>query len=126
MWTDGNGSALTDPCGDSNLLQTHICVPGQMATWGVFTWTGTWDGEPLRVVVQSGYQLAGSGWQEERLLSSDQADDAQGCDQLAVLITQNRSPGSEASQPRPTWSPLSARVERSSRDPAATPLPCFC
>jgi len=93
VWTDGNGSALTDPCGDSTLLQTHICVGGDKSTWGVFTWNGSWEGDPMRVVIQSGYQLAGSGWQEESLLASDQTDDAQGCNQLAVMITENRQPG---------------------------------
>ncbi len=95
VWTDGTGSPLADPCGNSSLLQTHLCAPGQSATWGRFTWTGTWDGDPLRVVVQSGYQLAGSGWQEENLpvVQADQNDNAQGCDQLAVAIIQHRHPG---------------------------------
>lgn len=93
-WTTGADVSTADGCTDPTLLD-QACVPGDKTTWAKFSWTGTWDGEPIQVLIQSGYQLAGSGWAEESLpaLASDQSDDAQGCNQLAVIVTQNRKPG---------------------------------
>ena len=87
-WTGGNGCTNVT-------LRSQACVPGNPASWAKFTWNGIWQGEALQVVIQSGYQLAGSGWSEETLpaVLADNDDEAQGCDQLAVTVTQNRKPG---------------------------------
>lgn len=93
-WTDGNGAPKANGCTTAS-LQAQKCVAGSPASWAKFVWIGTYQGEPLRVTIQSGYQLSGSGWQEESLpaAQADNDDDAQGCNQLAVIITQNRDPG---------------------------------
>lgn len=95
-WTDGNGSpAPANPCTNTTLLN-QICTPGSLASWAKFRWAGTLDGEPFVVVIQSGYLLAGgSGFAEDALpaASAENDDSAQGCDQLAVTINQQREPG---------------------------------
>lgn len=93
-WTTGAGVAVGDGC-TSLALRNQVCTPGMPATWAKYTWTGTWAGAPLTVTVQSGYQLSGSRWAEDGLVAAqaDAEDRAQGCNQLAVLITQSRKPG---------------------------------
>lgn len=94
-WTTGSGGTASDGCTDV-LARSLKCSPGSPSSWARFTWTGTLAGKPLRVVIQSGYQLSSSsGWSEDALSTStaDQNDTAQGCDQLAVTISQSRRPG---------------------------------
>lgn len=92
-WTNGNGASTGNGC--TGPLFDQVCTPGSPASWGRFTWNGNYSGEPLSVVIQSGYQLSGSGWAEESLsaVTADNNDQAQGCGQLAVIVTQNRKPG---------------------------------
>lgn len=98
-WTDGTGATVGNGCSDT-ALQAQVCTPGNQASWGRFTWTGTWQGMPLKVVIQSGYQLPApgpaspGGWPEDTLpaAQADTDDGAQGCDQLVTLVTQNRRP----------------------------------
>jgi len=94
-WTDGNGASAVNGCTDPT-ASSRICVPGSLASWAKYTWIGTWQGAALKVVIQSGYSMTGTtGWSEDTLATSTAtADDRkQGCDQLAVVITQNRKPG---------------------------------
>lgn len=93
-WTNGAGTAVASGC-SSTALQHAACVPGNSATWAVYTWTGSWQGASISVTVQSGYQLSTSGWAEDGLQASstDTDDSAQGCDQLAVIVHQSRRPG---------------------------------
>lgn len=93
-WTDGIGTAKANGCTDAG-LRSQVCVPGTKASWAKYAWNGTWQGEPIRVEIQSGYEITGSGWQEESLpaVAADADDGADGCDQLAVTISQNRKPG---------------------------------
>lgn len=93
-WTTGAGISTSNGCTDST-LRSQTCKPATPSSWARFTWAGTWSGAPLRVVIESGYSLAGSGWSEDALpaAQADATDQAQGCDQLAVTVTQNRKPG---------------------------------
>lgn len=94
-WTTGTGLGVANGCTDTT-LRNQVCTPGTPASWARYTWAGTWQGEPLRVEIQSGYLLsATTGWAEDTLTSAkaDADDKAQGCDQLSVVITQNRKPG---------------------------------
>lgn len=94
-WTTGAGAATVNGCTDST-APTRVCVPGSTSTWAKFTWNGTWQGAALKVVIQSGYALTGStGWTEDALPAAAASSDdlQQGCDQLSVVITQNRTPG---------------------------------
>ncbi len=96
-WTDGTtpGNSVTADCSTSTTLN-KTCTPGSSTSWARYTWSGTYQGQALKVEIQSGYALAGSGFPEESLAGA--AADAgnvapQGCDQLAVIVTQNRKPG---------------------------------
>lgn len=97
-WTNGNDVTTTaNGCTDTTVRDAP-CIPGDTSSWAKFVHTGTWQGEPIKVTIQSGYRLdAGTGadWSEEDLaaVQADNLDDAQGCYQLAVVITQNRDPG---------------------------------
>lgn len=94
-WTDGNGNAVGNGCTDA-ALRNQVCSPGSLASWARFTWTGSLEGQPLSVVIQSGYVLsASSGFPEDSLPAAalENNDSAQGCDQLAVIINQQRQPG---------------------------------
>lgn len=93
-WTNGDGVATASGCDDAT-LRAKTCVPGDTSSWAKFAWTGTWDDMPLSVTIQSGYSLAGSTWAEDSLAASqaDATDSAQGCDQMAVVVSQSRDPG---------------------------------
>lgn len=95
-WTDGASPAATvaADCTSAATLD-KTCTPGNSATWAKYTWTGTYQGQALKVQIESGYALAGSAFPEENLpgVAADVADSAQGCDQLAVIVTHNRKPG---------------------------------
>ncbi len=93
-WTDGAGTSTGNGCTDTT-LRNQVCAPAT-SSWARFTWEGTMDGKPLTVVIQSGYLLTGTtGFSEDALpaAAADSGDSAQGCDQLAVLVTQQRKPG---------------------------------
>ena len=94
-WSNGAGTPAGASGCSSSALQLATCKPGDQSTWAVFAWSGSWQGTALSVRIQSGYSLSGSGWAEDTLPAStaDAADDKQGCDQLAVVITQSRKPG---------------------------------
>jgi Flp pilus assembly protein TadG len=94
-WTTGTGAGAANGCTDAS-ARAQVCTPGDQASWARFSWTGSMDSKPLTVTIQSGYTLSsGSGWSEDGLATSiaDQDDMAQGCDQLAVTISEARSPG---------------------------------
>jgi hypothetical protein len=94
-WLKGDGSpAGADGCTDV-VLRSKVCVQGTTSSWAKFTWSGTLGGLATSVTIQSGYQLSTtSGWAEDTLTASsgDQNDQAQGCNQLAVIIKQSRRP----------------------------------
>lgn len=98
VWTDGNGYGVSAGCSDPVLL-AKPCKPGDKTTWVDFKWTGSYQGKPLVAEIQGGYQLptavAPSSWREDNTTAAlaDADDTAQGCDQLAVTITQTRKPG---------------------------------
>ncbi len=96
-WKDGVGASVANAggCTDPTLLG-RVCVPGTTSSWLSYAWTGTYQGTALKVTIKSGYALSSaSGWQEDSLPAATtfQDDSAQGCDQLAVMVTQNRKPG---------------------------------
>jgi hypothetical protein len=90
-WTRGTGTGVGDPCA-SGALNSVQCDPANLATWAVYQGTST---DPnVTVTIKSGYQLADGGFSEEALASLAADGSASGgCDQLAVIITQTRSPG---------------------------------
>jgi Flp pilus assembly protein TadG len=94
-WKTGTGAAAPDGC-TNVVARGQLCTPGSKSSWARFVWTGSLAGKPLTVTIQSGYQLSStSGWSEDTLAVStaDQNDTAQGCDQLAVTISESRAPG---------------------------------
>lgn len=94
-WSDGLGAPKASGCTDTTLRRAK-CVPGNQASWARYDWSGASGGLTLTVRIQSGYQLAGSGFAEDSLAAStsDPGDPTrQGCDQLSVIVTQARRPG---------------------------------
>lgn len=93
-WTDGTGAAKGNGCTDAT-LRAQTCTPGSPASWARWTWSGTYQGAPLSVAVQSGYLIPAGVWGEDNLPASlaDADDTAQGCDQLSVIVSQSREPG---------------------------------
>ena len=92
-WTNGNGTATADGCSDAALTGAK-CIPGQPASWA--RWTGTAMEGSLSVRIQSGYLTSEGGWPEESYkgYALDQGNPVeQGCDQIAVILTQSRDPG---------------------------------
>ena len=94
IWTNGVGTTTANGCTDAT-YRAQKCLPGTASSWARFTWNGTYQGTAFKVVIQSGYDLATSGFKEETLpaTTADQDDHQQGCDTLAVTITENRKPG---------------------------------
>ena len=96
QWANGTGGGTGNGCTDAT-LRSKVCIPGNQASWARFTWSGTWQGQPLSVIVQSGYTVPGAGstWAEDALPAAiaDNDDQAQGCDQLAIIVSQTRQPG---------------------------------
>lgn len=94
-WRDGTGTAVGNGCTDP-ALRNLVCSPTDLSTWARWTWTGTSRGVTLDVAIESGYDLAADHWPEDSLpaTTGDDGDAAQqGCDQLAVTISQRRRPG---------------------------------
>lgn len=96
-WTNGNDVAVpsANPCTDP-VYQAQSCTSGDLATWAKFSWTTTLDGAPFNVVIQSGYLTStSSGFSEDSLpaASAENDDSGGGCNQLAVLINQQRTAG---------------------------------
>ncbi len=93
-FTNGAGGAVTNPCANLTLLN-QTCVPTPAdpshATWA------RWDttlGATINVQIRSGYALPDPAFPEDQALVGDNggASDA-GCDQLAIIIRESRSPG---------------------------------
>jgi hypothetical protein len=94
-WTNGLGTSTGNGCSDV-ALRNRTCSPTDKTSWAKFHWADTWQNMPLEVTVESGYDLAGNTWSEDSLPASsgDTGDSAQqGCDHLAVTVTQSRKPG---------------------------------
>jgi len=101
-WKSGTNVTLANGCTDDS-LRTKVCKPGDLSTWVKYMWAGTWSGVPLTVTIQSGYAIplgapappGEPSWSEDALAAAqaDTEDNAQGCNQLAVVITQHRQPG---------------------------------
>jgi len=93
-WSDAAGNAKASGCTDTT-LRAQTCAPGNATSWARFTWSGSYQGAPLSVAIQSGYQIPVGVWGEDNLPASldDADDDADGCDQLAVIVSQSREPG---------------------------------
>jgi len=93
-WTDGAGNNTASGCTNAT-LRAQTCTPGSTTSWARFTWSGDYQGAPLSVAIQSGYQIPTGVWGEDNLQASldDATDGAQGCDQLAIIVSQTREPG---------------------------------
>lgn len=95
-WTNGLGVAQLNGC-TTAALTNATCADGVQASWGRYTWNGTWQGTALQVTIQSGYNLPDPAFVEDSLSSAtqtvNQSDGHQGCYQLAVIVRQNRKPG---------------------------------
>ncbi|GAA2116241.1 hypothetical protein GCM10009843_06330 [Nocardioides bigeumensis] len=94
-WKNGLGAASTSGCTDAS-LRKKACKPTDKSTWAVWTWSGESGGASFDIKIESGYTFTGSGWTEDSLpaSSSDTGLASQaGCDQLAITITQSRTPG---------------------------------
>lgn len=89
-WSRGNGTAVTDPCA-TDALDAVTCT-ADLSTWAVFQGTST---DPdVDVTIKSGYLLSDGGFPEESLPSlTGDGSASGGCDQLAVIVTERRSPG---------------------------------
>lgn len=94
-WKNGLGASVGNGC-TATALRRLVCTSTDKSTWAVYNWSGSWQGTPLSVRVESGYSLTGGVWPEDSLpaSSSDTGDSALGgCDQLAVTISESRRPG---------------------------------
>lgn len=97
-WTDASATPASFEDGCASELMDEQCIPSDPSSWARFTWTGDYQGEPVAVTIQSGYSLTsaeGSAWREESLpaVLADNEDEAGGCFQLAVIVSQERDPG---------------------------------
>lgn len=92
-WQNGLGVSTADGC-TNTALRNLVCDPLNKTTWARWRWTGTHKGVDLTVTIESGYDLAANTWQEDSLAAtSGDNGDAQGCDNLAVTVSQSRDPG---------------------------------
>ena len=96
-WSNGLGAGTGDGC-NTIALRNITCKPGDKSSWAKWHWAGTVDGVGLDVTIESGYDLTltANQWTEDSLSATtgDTGDPAyQGCDHLAVTITQSREPG---------------------------------
>lgn len=97
-WKDGDGNAVAGGCtsGPSGTF-SRVCspaAPGSRASWARFEGTA---GSRTQVWIQSGYLLTeGGNFPEESALPALRNDvgkaSQRGCDQIAVIVTQRRSP----------------------------------
>lgn len=96
-WSNGVGTATANGCADTS-LRNKACRPTDKTSWARWHWAGSSGGVTLDVTIESGYDLSAPAnqWTEDSLpaTSGDNGDPAyQGCDHLAVTITQSRRPG---------------------------------
>lgn len=92
-WSDGVGTPTLDGCTDTTLYY-QPCLPGDPTSWARFE--GTASSGRITVRIQSGYDLSDGNFAEETIsaLQADAGDsDQQGCDQLAVIVSETREPG---------------------------------
>jgi hypothetical protein len=95
-WKNGLDAPVANGCADV-ALRNKTCKPGK-DSWAKWSWTGTTGGVTVTVTIESGYDFTATGnqWREDSLgaSSGDNGDAAyQGCDNLAVTISQSRDPG---------------------------------
>lgn len=97
VWNTGNSILVADnsadsPCTPGSIKQSASCVPGDLSTWAWYS--GTAAGGRIAVDIKSGYRVSDGGFPEEATIAGDTGDPAQnGCDQLAVIIEETRTPG---------------------------------
>lgn len=89
-WSRGNGADAGDPCAEGAL--DAVTCTADLSTWAVYQGTST---DPdVDVAIKSGYLLSDGGFPEESLPSlTGDGSASGGCDQLAVIVTERRSPG---------------------------------
>lgn len=112
-WSTGAGGSAGNGCTDT-ASRTKPCVEGDTTSWARFDWSGTYQGATLSVRIQSGYQLPDSAWPEDDLPAAGafQDDGGQGCNQLAVVVRQNRNSAFGAVAGSPTLSSAIRTVGR--------------
>ncbi len=89
--TGGGGAVGGDPCTTTG-YQDLTCLPDDQSTWA--RWDGTAGDGRIAIQIRSGYLLPDPAFTEDAALSADTGvADAAGCDQLAVIIRESRSPG---------------------------------
>ena len=94
-WRNGLGNSTANGCSET-ALRAKVCKPTDKSTWATWSWSGTSRGVTLDVTIESGFDLAANQWAEDSLpaTAGDNGDPAyQGCDNLAVTISQSREPG---------------------------------
>jgi Flp pilus assembly protein TadG len=99
-WTDGAGTAVsaTSACTDNTYLK-RACSSSNLTTWAKYSWSGTFQTNQIRVSIQSGYVIPSTavvdGYPEDSLAqaAAEASDNKGGCNQVAVIVTQNRKPG---------------------------------
>jgi hypothetical protein len=97
--TDGLGNHVAGaacPLPAASALKQVTCDPDDRSTWAWYS--GTADGGRLQIDIRNGYVAAddASSFREEDLttLVNDQGEmQHKGCDQLAVIISESRTPG---------------------------------
>ncbi len=91
-FTTGTGGAVGgDPCTTLG-YQDLTCLPDDQSTWA--RWDGTAGDGRITIQIRSGYLMPDPAFTEDATLSADTGvADAAGCDQLAVIIRESRSPG---------------------------------
>lgn len=94
-WRRGNGTTVSAPCSTPSVYDS-LCVPDgentSHASWARYDATSA-DGRVV-VTISSGYQTPDPAFPEDAAAASDSGSATEGgCDQLAVIITESRSPG---------------------------------
>ncbi len=90
-WQTGAGGTVTgDPCAAGAAERTATCQPGNPSTYASFT--GTTAGGRISVEVDGGYTLPDPRFTETGSATSDLGEGT-GCDQVAVIVTESRTPG---------------------------------
>ena len=95
-WSNGLGATTRRRLLGHPAAQHDLQDPPTGRSWAKWSWSGTSRGVTLDVTIESGYDLAANQWAEDVVAGHERGQrgtEYQGCDNLAVTISQSREPG---------------------------------